>query len=179
MGRKASRQRAAAGTITLARVFLTVPALTKGGTGPNGLARSDTHLAVAPRPGIQEEAMCDYSLEVYGTQPAREGERYVTTRFPSGTIGLTAFGGGSTAVCVQCDTKLMLENIPDELQETFGVSAREEVTFIRLDRGPYRDGVRFENGKEISFQQLKPGVTVSVTRLLEFAAPRFEAVNAL
>jgi len=129
--------------------------------------------------GIQEEAMCDYSLEVYGTQPAREGEKYVTTRFPSGTIGLTAFGGGSTAVCVQCDTKLMLENIPDELQETFGVSAREEVTFIRLDRGPYRDGVRFENGKEISFQQLKPGVTVSVTRLLEFAAPRFETANAL
>jgi hypothetical protein len=123
--------------------------------------------------------MCDYSLEVYGTQPAREGEKYVTTRFPSGTIGLTAFGGGSTAVCVQCDTKLMLEDIPPELQEALGVSAREEVTFIRLDRGSYRDGVRFRGGKEISFQQLKPGVAVSVTHLLENAAPRFDTANAI
>ena len=28
--------------------------------------------------------MCDYSLEMYGSRPAREGEHYVTTRFPSG-----------------------------------------------------------------------------------------------
>jgi hypothetical protein len=25
--------------------------------------------------------MCDYSLEMYGSRPAREGEIYVTTRF--------------------------------------------------------------------------------------------------
>ena len=122
--------------------------------------------------------MCDYSLEVYGTQPAREGERYMTTRFPSGTIGLTAFGGNLTAVCVQCDTRLMLENIPRDLQATLGVSAREEVTFIRMERGPYRDGVRFCNGREILLQQLKPGMTVSVTRLLERPILSFETATA-
>ena len=36
--------------------------------------------------------MCDYSLEMYGSRPAREGEIYVTTRFPSGSIGFASAG---------------------------------------------------------------------------------------
>ena len=57
--------------------------------------------------------MCDYSLEVYGSRPAREGERYVTSRFPSGTIGLTSPELASTAVCLNCDTALEISGIPD------------------------------------------------------------------
>ena len=117
--------------------------------------------------------MCDYSLEVYGTQPAREGEKYVTSRFPSGTVGLAMAGGGTTAVCVQCDTQLRLEGISPEVQAGLGVGPQEEVTFVRLETGPFHDGVRFRNGREISLQQLKPGVSVSVVKLLERAAPRF------
>ena len=121
--------------------------------------------------------MCDYSLEVYGTQPAREGEPYMTTRFPSGAVGLAKAGGGTTVICVQCDTQLRLDNIPPDIQAAYGVGSREEVTFVRLENGPFRDGVRFGNGREISLQQLKPGVAVSVTRLLEHAAPRFARVE--
>ena len=51
--------------------------------------------------------MCDYSLEMYGSRPAREGEIYVTTRFPSGSIGFASAGDPRTAVCMQCDTKVM------------------------------------------------------------------------
>src|SRR5579875_3657240 len=87
--------------------------------------------------------MCDYSLEMYRTRPAREGERYVTTRFGSGSIGLSAPGDELTPVCVQCDTRLRLEGIPKDTQERLGVGAVEEVTFVRLDKGPWRDGVRF------------------------------------
>jgi hypothetical protein len=119
--------------------------------------------------------MCDYSLEVYGTQPAREGEKYATSRFPSGTIGLAMAGGGTTAICVQCDTRLQIAGLPPEVQADCGVGAEEEVVFIRLDRGLYRDGIRFHNGREISLQQLKPGVAVSVVSLLEKAAPQFAA----
>ena len=111
--------------------------------------------------------MCDFSLEVYGSRPAREGEKYVTTRFASGTVGLAAFGEGSIPVCVQCDTRLMLEEIPKELQERLGVSSQEEVTFVWLEHGPFHDGVKFRNGSEVSLQQLKPGVSAVVTRLLE------------
>ena len=106
--------------------------------------------------------MCDYSLEMYASRPARESEKYVTTRFPSGSIGLAVPGDCKTAVCVQYDTPLTLENVRDDLQVRFGVKSEEQVTFARLDYGAYRDGIRFSNGKEISLQLLGSGVSVSV-----------------
>jgi hypothetical protein len=116
---------------------------------PHALWRPIISGIVASDPGIQEEAMCDYSLEVYGTQPAREGEKYVTSRFPSGTVGLAKAGGGTTAICVQCDTQLCLDNIPQDLQVAYDVGPQEKVTFVRLENGPFRDGVRFRNGREM------------------------------
>lgn len=107
--------------------------------------------------------MCDYSLEMYGSRPARESERYVTTRFPSGSIGLTSPGDCGTAVCVQYDTKLTLEGIPRELQASLAIGAVAEATFVSLEHGAYRDGVRFANGKCASLQQLNTGVGVTIT----------------
>jgi hypothetical protein len=126
-----------------------------------------------------EDAMCDYSLEMYGSRPAREGEKYVTTRFPSGTIGLAALGDRSTPVCVQCDTKLMLEEVPKSLQDRLGVTSRAEATFVRLERGPYFDGVKFSNGSEVSLQQLDVGVIVAVTMLLENTVRRRGAIPVM
>src|ERR1700747_2952067 len=60
--------------------------------------------------------MCDYALEMYASRPARESEKYVTTRFSSGSIGLASPGDWTTAVCVQYDTRLKLEGIPSDLQ---------------------------------------------------------------
>ena len=60
--------------------------------------------------------MCDYSLEMYGSRPAREGEIYVTTRFPTGSIGFASPGDPGTPVCVQCDTKVVLSDIPSEFR---------------------------------------------------------------
>ena len=111
--------------------------------------------------------MCDYSLEMYGSRPARESERYVTTRFPSGSIGLASPGDCNTAICVQYDTPLVLENIPREIQSALGVREIEEAVFVRLDHGAYRDGVRFPNGRQVSLQQLSTGVGAVVTSLLE------------
>jgi len=111
--------------------------------------------------------MCDFSLEMYRTRLAREGETYTTARFPSGTIGLAPMSGDSTPVCVPYDTCLVLEDIPQELQRSLPVRAREDVTFVRMEQGPYRDGVKFANGAEISLQRLGPGVRATVTALLE------------
>jgi hypothetical protein len=107
--------------------------------------------------------MCDYSLEMYASRPAREGERYVTTRFPSGSVGLSAPGDCTTAVCVQYDTRLRLENISSDLQTRLSVKAEEDVVFARLEHGAYRDGIRFANGKEVSLQMLGSGVGASLT----------------
>jgi hypothetical protein len=115
--------------------------------------------------------MCDYSLEMYGSRPARESERYVTSRFPSGSIGLTAPGDCNTAICVQYDTPLILENIPREVQAALKIRDVEDVVFVRLDHGAYRDGVRFANGRQISLQHLSTGVGVLVAGLLEAKKP--------
>jgi len=114
--------------------------------------------------------MCDYSLEMYASRPARESEKYVTTRFPSGSIGLAAPGDCTTAVCVQYDTKLNIENISPDLQTRLGVSGVEGVVFARLEHGAYRDGVKFANGKEISLQLLGVGVGVSLWKPIAIKA---------
>jgi hypothetical protein len=106
--------------------------------------------------------MCDYSLEMYASRPAREGEIYVTTRFPSGSIGLAAPGDCTTAVCVSYGTRLMLENLPIDLQETLGVSAVENIVFTRLDSGLHHDGIKFANGSEMPLHRLGAGVLASL-----------------
>ena len=123
--------------------------------------------------------MCDYSLEAYRTRPAREGERYVTTRFASGSIGLAAPGDATIPVCVACDTTLRLESLPAELRERHGLHAIEDAVFVHLDRGAWRDGVRFRNGATMSLQLLPVGIGVTVTGLLENAARRFEGAETV
>lgn len=124
--------------------------------------------------------MCDYSLEMYASRPAREEEKYVTTRFPSGSIGLAAPGDCTTAVCVQYDTKLKLENISGDLQARLGVKPEEEVVFARLEHGAYRDGIKFGNGKEVSLQLLGAGVSVAlVTKQVEPVAARSDILEPI
>ncbi|MGB6438049.1 MAG: hypothetical protein WBE89_01675, partial [Methyloceanibacter sp.] len=63
--------------------------------------------------------MCDFSLELYRSRPARVGERY----------GFIAPGDVSTAVCMAYDTHLRLEGISQVVQNACGVMADEDVTF--------------------------------------------------
>ena len=109
--------------------------------------------------------MCDYSLEMYASRPAREGEVYVTSRFSSGSIGMTAPGDCTTAVCVFYGTLLRLENLPAAIQETLGVSAVEDIVFTRLENGLHHDGVKFANGAEMPLHRLGAGVLVSLIDL--------------
>lgn len=124
--------------------------------------------------------MCDYSLEMYASRPARQKEKYVTTRFLSGSTGLAAPGDCTTAICVQYDTRLNLEDIPADVQTRIaglGVvpTSEMEVTFCRIERGCYRDGVRFDNGKQLSLQLLGVGVGVALVP----AATREEIAPAM
>lgn len=111
--------------------------------------------------------MCDYSLEMYVSRPAREHERYVTQRFPSGSIGFISPGDPNCAVCMQYDTPLTLENIPQHVRQSFEVGAREDVVFARQETGAYKDAVRFSNGRMASLQQLGPDVSATIRELLE------------
>ena len=99
------------------------------GTGGPGYARKGCNRLETL--GVTQ--MCDYSLEMYASRPARESEKYVTTRFPSGSIGLASPGDCTTAVCVQYDTNLKLEGISSDLQTRLGVKDEEQVIFARLE----------------------------------------------
>jgi hypothetical protein len=125
--------------------------------------------------------MCDYSLERYASRPARTSELYVTTRFPSGTIGLAVPGDCTTAVCVEYDTPLKIEGISSKLQRHLGVGPSESVVFERLPYGygRYSDGIRFPNGKEISLQLLGPGVTVTLVQVEEIPKVFYEREKLL
>jgi hypothetical protein len=118
-----------------------------------------------------EDPMCDFSLESYGRRLAREGETYKVARFPSGTMGLAPMCEHAMPVCVPYDTQLVLDDIPQALQDSLAVGRREEVIFARMETGPYFDGVRFSNGREVSLQRLMPGIRATVTALLENQVP--------
>jgi hypothetical protein len=126
-----------------------------------------------------EEAMCDYSLEAYRSRPAQLGERYETHQFPSYSIGFIAPGDASTAVCMAYDTKLRLEGISEIVRKRLGVSAKEDVTFTRLEAGPHHDGVRFANGAEATLQALGSGVQAYLTDSLLSPVRKTETVEAL
>ena len=124
--------------------------------------------------------MCDYSLAGIPNRLAVEGEELVVHRFATGSLGLTApsapqDGGCSNvprpdtqvAVCIPPGAKLMLINIPDQLQHRFEIGAAEEVTFTQLSADVYRhrDAVRFRNGREVLLQLLWVGQRVKVLSL--------------
>jgi hypothetical protein len=111
--------------------------------------------------------MCDYSLEMYGSRPAREGEIYVATRFPSGSVGFAAPGEPKVPVCVQCDTKVVLTDIPEAMQAAYGIGREANALFAQRETGLYRDGVRLEDGRFVSLQDLQPGVGAYIPALLE------------
>jgi hypothetical protein len=106
--------------------------------------------------------MCDYSLEMYDSRAARDGEVYVTTRFPSGSVGLTAPEDAMTAICLACGSRLTLENLSQETQERLGVKETETVAFVHLEEGLYRDGVAFDNGIRVALNRLGIGVMISL-----------------
>jgi hypothetical protein len=68
------------------------------------------------------------------------------------------------AVCIPPGARLRMNDIPSDLQRELSVERIEEVTFVELSASAYRyrDGVRFNNGREILLQYLDEGLHVDV-----------------
>ena len=120
--------------------------------------------------------MCDYSLAHFPNRLAVEGEQLVVRRFKTGTLGLAPacfslkqiLSPDSTpAVCVPPGARLLVQDIPERLQQALNVVSVEEATFVEqsADAFRHRDAVRFGNGREILLQQLACGQRVQVLRL--------------
>jgi hypothetical protein len=133
--------------------------------------------------------MCDYSLMGVPNRLACEGEDLVVHEFRTGSRGLTPatsvtntdtqtrygvvkrlFGNlepEKVAVCIPPGARLLLSDIPEDVQNSFAVGASEEVTFTQLTAtaNAYRDAVRLTNGREILLQRLNKGQRVRVLQL--------------
>ena len=133
--------------------------------------------------------MCDYSLYGIANRLAEEGEVLVVHRFVTGSKGLTSpqylkrteppkgwmavlkrmFAAESRecAVCIPDGAKLMVPGISPTLQEAYGLSTSEAVTFRQLatDAYTYRDAVEFRNGVKVRLQDLEEGQSVEVLAL--------------
>lgn len=71
------------------------------------------------------------------------------------------------AVCIPPGARLNLREIPEDIQQEFSVGPAEEVVFTELTPNAYRyrDGVRFNNGREVLLQHLREGLKIDVVSL--------------
>jgi hypothetical protein len=82
------------------------------------------------------------------------------------------------AVCVPPGARLILRDIPKNMQRELGLGEVEEVAFIETtaEVNTYRDAVRFQNGRQALLQQLRVGQRVKV---LSIAAGEHEPVESI
>lgn len=140
--------------------------------------------------------MCDYSLMGVPNRLANEGDDLVVHRFSTGTIGLIASRVGSTpktapqlgyraiweavkdffrdaepnqavAVCIPPGARLLVRDMPEDVQRFCKAGPTEIVTFTQLTAAAnaHRDAVRLDSGTEILLQRLHEGQRVRVLRL--------------
>ncbi|MBV9245467.1 MAG: hypothetical protein JO366_11720 [Methylobacteriaceae bacterium] len=117
--------------------------------------------------------MCDYSLHLVASRPAKVGDRLVTTRFEDAiTRGFSAVGEPGVAVCLLPGTEVAFEK-EVEYENRLGLlpnrSIGEKVArFRQLDIDqPHRhhDALEFPNGKTVLLTQLCEGQNATVLQL--------------
>jgi hypothetical protein len=134
--------------------------------------------------------MCDYSLMGVPNRLAVPGDDLVVHRFEAGVLGMVApfdieaRREGSKkeafwpklkqffkqepdvpAVCIPPGSRLIVRDIPQELQRTCGLANHiGEAVFTQLtvEACAFRDAVRFNNGTEILLQSFAEGQRVRV-----------------
>ncbi|HEX4808132.1 MAG TPA: hypothetical protein VH325_04335 [Bryobacteraceae bacterium] len=152
--------------------------------------------------------MCDYSLYVFKSRLAQDGEELTVHRFPTGSLGFASTSDVAAqtkrqeqqaswwaafknwmvprrsceipAVCVPPGARLLLAEIPRSLQNRLGVGGMEPVEFTQRSSQlyTYRDSVRFRNGVQVLLQDLAEGTRATVLSI-EYEELTFEAeVNA-
>jgi hypothetical protein len=126
--------------------------------------------------------MCDYSLDLVASRPAKVGDKLVTTNFPQTvTRGFASLDDRNVAVCLLPGTELAFE---DEVRfETgFVLSWRlghRVAKFQQVNKGRsnvHRDALEFPDGKIVLLTQLCEGQRATVLQLP--ALPRVTADDA-
>jgi len=117
--------------------------------------------------------MCDYSLHLTSSRPARVGDRLVTTTFANSiTRGLAATEEPNVAVCLLPGTEVAFEE-PVEYNRAFGVlpNARSNERVARFRQvnkdqpDVHHDALEFPSGQILLIHRLSPGQRLVVLQL--------------
>lgn len=117
--------------------------------------------------------MCDYSLENYQSRPAVIGDRLVSYRFGSGTVGFHADAARPScpenvvAVCLRPGTELAFDQ-PVCLAKPVGDTEQRTAIFRRVNEhlaSQHHDCLELANGSRVMLTWLLPGQRVTVLQL--------------
>jgi hypothetical protein len=114
--------------------------------------------------------MCDYSLELIMSRPAKAGDKLVSTSFPkTPTRGFASADDRSVAVCLLPGTELAFE---EEIRcdgVIFSWSPGHKVAkFQQVNKGKHhvhRDALEFPDGKAVLLTQLSENQHATVLQL--------------
>jgi hypothetical protein len=117
--------------------------------------------------------MCDYSLHLVASRPAKVGDKLVATRFVNSiTRGFAAVGQSDVAVCLLPGTELAFD---DDVQyeralSLFGkVRVNHKVARFRqvnmTDPHAHHDALEFPDGQIVKVTRLIAGQTATVLQL--------------
>jgi hypothetical protein len=125
--------------------------------------------------------MCDYSLDLVASRPAKVGDELVTTKFKKSiTRGFAAIGEPNVAVCLLPGTEVAFENeVKYERffalfpSMKFGKLGKKVAQFRQINMGKpgvHRDALEFPDGEIVLLTRLCEGQHVTVLQLP--ASPR-------
>jgi hypothetical protein len=133
--------------------------------------------------------MCDYSLHNVASRPATVGDKLATSKFPhSMTVGFTAVGEPSVAVCLLPGTEIAFER-DVELRHPlallfprlgFGTIGAKVARFRQINlNDPYahHDALEFPDGRVVLLTKLCPGQRAIVLQLPASLQDGKEAVS--
>jgi len=115
--------------------------------------------------------MCDYSLNLVASRPARVGDKLVTTRFPNSiTRGFASVDEPKVAVCLLPGTELAFEEeVRCETGIVFSWRLGHAVAkFQQLNQGQsnlHHDALEFPDGKIVLLTNLCGGQRATVLQL--------------
>jgi hypothetical protein len=117
--------------------------------------------------------MCDYSLHLVASRPAKVGDKLVATDFvKSITRGFTSVGEPEVAVCLLPGTEIAFDDdVQYERAFSFFGRARVEHRVARFrqvnmdDPHVHHDALEFPGGQLVMVTRLIPGQTATVLQL--------------
>jgi hypothetical protein len=120
--------------------------------------------------------MCDYSLELVASRPAKIGDELVTTKFENSmTRGFAAIGQPNVAVCLLPGTEVAFKKeVKYERffalfpSMKFGTLGKKVAQFRQINRGKqgvHRDALEFPDGEIVLLTRLCEGQHVTVLQL--------------